>query len=76
MDKDAKSPAVYNRIQERLLTLKYQTSIKVDGVGEYEIEMTNVIDTRTFQEKPLMPTLLSVANVQKTKAARMKRLMI
>ena len=76
MNKDAKSPAVYNRIQERLLTLKYQTSIKVDGVGEYEIEMTNVIDTRTFQEKPLMPTLLSVANVQKTKAARMKRLMI
>ena len=57
------------------MTIEYQTKIKVEGVGDYEIKMQNVVDTRTFKEKPLIPTLLSFANVQQTKAARIKRLM-
>jgi len=45
------------------MLLKYKQKIKVEGHGEYEIEVKNVIDTRTFEQKPLIPTLLSVANV-------------
>jgi hypothetical protein len=48
MKKDAVSPAIYNRINEHLMTLKYTSKIKVEGLGEYEIEVKNVIDTRTF----------------------------
>ena len=48
LKKDARSPALYNRINEHLMTLKYMTKIKVEGLGEYEIEVKNVIDTRTF----------------------------
>jgi len=62
MRNDQESPAILNRIRENLLTLEYQTKIKVEGVGDYEIKMQNVIDTRTFRERPIIPTLLSFAN--------------
>lgn len=44
------------------MMVKYHTKIKVDGLGEYEIEVKNVIDVRTLQEKPLVPTLMSFTN--------------
>ena len=46
---DSKAPALYNRIKEHLLTLEYMTKIKVEGVGDYEIKVKSVIDTRTFK---------------------------
>lgn len=63
MNKDAASPAIFNRLQEHLFLLKYLTKIKVEGYGEVEITVQNVIDIRTLREKPIVPTLMSAANI-------------
>jgi len=30
------------------IALKYKTKFEVEGMGSYEIEVTNVVNTRTF----------------------------
>ena len=30
------------------IAIKYKTKVEVDGVGSYEIEVTNVVNTKTF----------------------------
>jgi len=57
------------------IALKYKTKIEVEGQGQYEIEVTNVVNTRTFKEKPIVPSLLNVATIQKMEANRCKRIM-
>jgi hypothetical protein len=47
----------------------------VEGLGAYEIEVTNVIDTRTFKERQILPSLLDAANTQKFEVSRCKRLL-
>jgi len=45
------------------MAIRYKTRIEVDGVGEFEIEVTNVVNTRTFKERQLVPSLMNMANV-------------
>ena len=48
----------------------------MEGLGEYQIEVTNVVDTRTFKERQIVPSLMSMANMQKIEANRCKRMML
>ena len=57
------------------IALRYKTRIEVEGQGEYEIEVTNLVDTRTFKERQIVPSLMNMANIQKIEANRCKRLM-
>lgn len=58
------------------IAIKYKTKIEVEGLGQYEIEVTNVVNTRTFKERQLVPSLMNMANIQKIQANRCKRLML
>ena len=58
------------------IAIKYKTKIEVEGLGQYEIEVTNVVNTRTFKERQLMPSLMNMANIQKIQANRCKRIML
>ena len=62
-------------VKGNFIALKYKTRIAVEGVGEYEIEVKNVIDTKTFKERHIVPSLMNVANIQKIEANRAKRMM-
>ena len=57
------------------IALKYKTKINVEGQGEYEIEVTSVVNTKTFKERPIVPSLLNFASKQKIEANRCKRIM-
>lgn len=58
-----------------MIALRYKTKVSVEGVGEYEIEITNVVNTKTLKEKSFVPSMLSLANVQKTEAERYRKVM-
>ena len=64
-----------NTVQGNFIALKYKTKVVVEGGGEYEITVTNVVNTKTFKERQVIPSLLNVANVQRIEANRTKRLM-
>ena len=51
-----------NTVRGNFIALKYKTKIAVEGKGEYMIEITNVVDTKTFKERPIIPSLMNVAN--------------
>lgn len=57
------------------MALKYKTKIYVEGKGEYQIEVTNVVNTRSFKERQIIPSLFNMANKQKIEANRFKRIM-
>ena len=45
------------------MELRYRTKIFVEGHGEYQIEVTNVVNTKTFKERQIIPSLLNMANI-------------
>ena len=45
------------------IALKYKTTIEVQGTGEYQIEVTNVVNTRTFKERQIIPSLMNMATL-------------
>lgn len=45
------------------ISLKYRTKFEVEGVGEYEIVVTNIVNTKTFAERQIIPSIMSVANI-------------
>lgn len=51
-----------DRVRGHFFALKYRTTIEVEGVGEYQIEVTNLVNTRTFGERHIVPSLLSMAS--------------
>ena len=55
--------------------LNYRTKVLVDGVGEYQIEVTNVVDKKNFEERPIVPTILNTANVQQVEETNIKKIM-
>ena len=55
--------------------LNYRTKVLVDGVGEYQIEVTNVVDKKNFEERPIVPTILNTANVQQVEETNIKKVM-
>ena len=52
-----------DNVRGHYIAMKYRTKIEVEGVGQYEIEVTNVVNTRTFKERQLIPSLMNVANI-------------
>lgn len=74
-DNQLVNPSLFNTVRQNFIALKYKTKIEVDGLGEYQIEITNVVNTGTLIEKPLIPSLLNVANLQKAEANKYKRIM-
>lgn len=64
-----------NTVQGNYIALKYKTKVAVEGVGEWQIEVTNVVNTKTFKERQVIPSLMNMANVQRIEANRAKRLM-
>ena len=75
VSKTNKAPALYKSLKDKYIAVKYKSKVTVDGVGEYEIEVTNVVNTKTLKEKSYVPSLMSVANIQKTEAERYRRIM-
>ena len=67
--------SLLNPVQGNFIALKYKTSIAVEGMGEYFIEITNLVNTKTFKERPIIPSLMNMANVQRIEANHCKRLM-
>ena len=47
----------------------------MEGRGEFEVEITNVVNTNTFKERQILPSLMNMANVQRIEANRIKRTM-
>ena len=47
-----------------LLIMRFQKQIKVEGIGEYTIEVTNLVDARTMQVQPIFPSLMNSENTQ------------
>jgi hypothetical protein len=45
------------------MLMKYKKKIKVEGHGEYEIEVTNIVNSNTMQMMPLIPSLMSQENL-------------
>ena len=41
-------PALYKNLKNKFIALQYKTKVSVEGVGEYEIEITNVVNTKTL----------------------------
>ena len=74
-DQTGKTPALFKSIKNKYIALKYKTKVSVEGVGEYEVEVTNVVNTKTLKEKSYVPSLMSMANVQKAEAERYRRIM-
>ena len=66
---------MYKSLKNKFIALRYKTKVNVEGVGEYQIEITNVVNTKTLKEKSYVPSLMSLANVQKTEAERYRRVM-
>ena len=58
-----KTPALFKSLKNKYIALKYKTKVSVEGVGEYEVEVTNVVNTKTLKEKSYVPSLMSMANV-------------
>ena len=50
-------------MKNKFIALKYKTKVSVEGVGEYEVEVTNVVNTKTLKEKSYVPSLMSMANI-------------
>lgn len=67
--------SLVNTVKGKFVALNYKTKIAVAGVGEYQIEITNVVNTKTFKERPIVPSLMNMANVQRVEANRCKRIM-
>ena len=64
-----------NTVQGNYIALKYKTRVAVEGMGEWQIEVTNVVNTKTFKERQVIPSLMNMANVQRIEANRCKRFM-
>lgn len=62
-----------NTIKGNFIALKYKTNIEVEGVGEYQIEITNIINTKTFEKRHIVPSLMNMANFQRIEANRCKK---
>ena len=62
-DQTGKTPALFKSLKNKYIALKYKTKVSVEGVGEYEVEVTNVVNTKTLKEKSYVPSLMSMANV-------------
>jgi hypothetical protein len=45
------------------LIFGFQKQVIVEGVGEYTIEVTNVVDAKTMQVQPLFPSLMNAENI-------------
>ena len=56
------------------MAFKYKTKFEVEGQGELQIEVTNYVNTKTFKERQTIPSLLNMANMQRIKANREKRI--
>ena len=39
--------------------VKQRQKVRVPGVGEYEVEVQNVLNSNTMQQKPLMPSMMN-----------------
>lgn len=50
-------------VRGNFIALRYKTKIEVEGVGEYQIEITNVVNTKTFKERQIVPSLMNMANI-------------
>lgn len=50
-----------NTVKGNFIALKYKTQIIDENRGVYDIEVTNYVDTRTFRERQVVPSLLSMA---------------
>lgn len=55
--------SLLNTVKGNFIALSFRSRIAVAGVGEYQIEITNIVDTKTFKERPVVPSLLNMANV-------------
>ncbi len=64
-----------NTVSGNYIALKYKTSVAVEGLGEYQIEIVNVVNTKTFKERQVIPSLMNMANFQRIEAGRAKRIM-
>ena len=67
--------SLMNTVKGNFIALKYKTSVAVEGMGEYQIEIVNVVNTRTFKERQVVPSLMNMANYQRIEANRAKRIM-
>lgn len=56
------SLGLMNTIKGNFIALKFRTNIEVEGVGEYQIEITNVVNTKTFEKRHIVPSLMNMAN--------------
>lgn len=52
------SLGLQSKTPANLLLFKYQKKVKVPGHGEYDIEVTNVMNANTMQVQPLFPSLM------------------
>ena len=46
-------------MKSSLLLFKYEQQIKVEGHGEYNIEVTSVVNPNTMEVQPIFPSLMS-----------------
>ena len=51
-----------NTIRSNFVTLKFKTQVVIEGHGEYQIEIANVVNTKTFKERQIIPSLMNMAN--------------
>lgn len=54
--------SLMNTVSGNYIALKYKTSVAVEGLGEYQIEIVNVVNTKTFKERQVIPSLMNMAN--------------
>ena len=48
------------------MLLKYKKMIEVEDHGNYEIEVTNVVNAKSMRVQPLIPSLMSSDNLRLT----------
>jgi hypothetical protein len=44
--------------------MKFQKKVRVKGHGEYTIEITNLVNSKTLQSRPALPSLMDSANFE------------
>ena len=50
-----------NTVKGNFIALQYKTRIVDESLGVYDIEVTNYVDTNTFKERKVVPSLMSMA---------------
>ena len=48
------------------IKMKFQKKIVIQGHGEYQIEITNLVNPRTLAQVPMLPSIMDSVNYEDT----------